>query len=81
MDKKSGNPFLDDEGSINKKLAPIIPAIVKSAKNINNYPMINDDEDNIEWDSSEDEEIVKKEVATFERNQVFESFFLLSISW
>lgn len=34
--------------------------------------MANDDyEDNIEWDSSEDEEIVKNEVASFERNQVF----------
>lgn len=76
--EKSNNPFLDDpeEEAINsksKKQAPVVPVqnSAKSARNVNNFPMINDDEENIEWDSSEDEEIVKKELATFERNQVF----------
>ena len=78
LTKTSSNPFLDDEQEVtsarsthHKKQAPIIPVITKNAKNINNFPMAHDDyEDNIEWDSSEDEEIVKKEVASFERNQV-----------
>lgn len=75
------NPFGDeDEDSFkvasNKKQAPVLP--VTAAKNINNFPMVeNDDEDNIEWDSSEDEEIVKKEVASFERHQVF-CFFAMA---
>ncbi len=73
---EANNPFDDeDENSTvfktspNKKQAPAVPTV---AKNINNFPMIqNDEEDNIEWDSSEDEEIVKKEIASFERHQVF----------
>ena len=80
---KKNNPFLevdDDENSTKsvtsvgrsqKQQAPSVPSIAKSARNMNNFQMAaNDDDENIEWDSSEDEEIVKKEVATFERNQV-----------
>jgi len=80
--KKSSNPFLDEDDAVKKKKAPGVPILAKNATNINNYPMINDEEDNIEWDSSEDEEIVKKEVASFERNQVIEiRFYVVLTSW
>lgn len=55
---------------------PLPPMPSSAVKNANakktslNYSHDEDEEDHIDWASSEDEEIVKQEIETFERNQV-----------
>lgn len=60
-----------------------IPSIRTSTKSLKQEAN-DEDDDHIDWASSEDEEIVKKEIATFERNQVrfyFMNFSLLLFFW
>lgn len=52
---------------------PPLPPSVKAKKNLN-YSHDEEDEDHIDWASSDDEEIVKQEIETFERNQVIRTF-------
>ena len=56
---------------IKKSQAPVVPVIKTTPPSIQNkLPESEDEEDHIDWASSEDEEIVKQEVEHFERNQV-----------
>ena len=82
---ESKNPFIDEDDEASedfqkqsnkkkKQQAPSVPTIAVNAKSVNSLTMgaVNDDdEDHIDWASSEDEAIVKQEVETFERRQVF----------